>query len=285
MKKTISLLLILLAVTLTLSGAVTGSGSAKLTGAVGSGFSIDAKADVSYTLKIDMLEGEGPLFSGNNLKVKANIGLSPIAATGSVDAVLTPIAVAEISLGGGAGTGWDLPIMKLEGLRLDDGSSLVSDQLGGVYYFGRAGLALQFDTGAVLSGDWSSVVVRTYHELNYRGYSNAEPAQAWEYETGGSEVNGFNYKGEYILAYQMPLQVNLVGVQLETYLNNAFDSARSPFLYDVSALANVDLVEHVSLLVVGQFSNYQKKDKSSSELVLRDKIGFKRVALVLSYSF
>jgi hypothetical protein len=285
MKKTISLLLVLLAVALTLSGAVTGSGSAKLTAAVGAGGSVDAKADVSYTLKMPMLEGDGPLFSGNNLKVKTNVGLSPIAVTGSIDAVLTPIAVAEISLGGGAGTGWDLPLMNLEGLRLDSAGSLVSDQLGGLYYFGRAGIALQFDTGAILSGDWSSVLVRAYHELNYKGYSNAEAAQPWEYETGGAAVNGFNCKGEYILAYQMPLPLNLVGAQFEWYINNVFDSDRSHFFYDVSALANIDIIDHLSLLVVGQFSNYQKKDKGTSELVLRDAIGFKRVAVIATYSF
>ncbi|HPY11849.1 MAG TPA: hypothetical protein PLH14_04875 [Sphaerochaeta sp.] len=285
MKKTLSLLLVLFAVTLTLSAAVTGSGSAKLTAAVGNGFSVDAKADVSYTLKMPMLEGDGPLFSGNNLKVKAHVGVSPIAVTGSIDAVLTPIAIAEISLGGGAGTGWDLPLMSLEGLRLDSAGSLASDQLGGLYYFGRAGIALQFDTGAILSGDWSSVLVRAYHELNYQGYSNAEAAQPWEYETGGAAVNGFNCKGEYILAYQMPLPLNLVGAQFEWYINNVFDSDRSPLLYDVSALANIDIIDHLSLLVVGQFSNYQKKDKGTSELVLRDAVGFKRVAVIATYSF
>ncbi len=285
MKKLITLLVVLSAISLTLFGAVSGSGSAKLTLAVGANFSLDAKADISYSLKIPMLEGEGPLFSGNNLKVKLNVGASPIAATGSIDVILTPIAIAEISLGGGAGTGWDLPVMKLDGLRLDNGTKLVSDQLGGVYYFGRAGLALQFDTGAVLKGDWSSVLVRTYHELNYKGYTNAGVGQAWEYETGGAMVNGFNYKGEYILAYQMPLKVNLVGAQLESYVYNAFDSAHSDFLYDVSALANIDLGKNFSLLTVVQFSNYKKKDVDTSLLELRDKVGFKRVALVASYSF
>ena len=285
MKKTLSLLLVLFAVTLTLSAAVTGSGNAKLTAAVGNGFSVDAKADVSYTLKMPMLEGDGPLFSDNNLKVKAHVGVSPIAVTGSIDAVLTPIAITEISLGGGAGTGWDLPLMKLEGLRLDSAGSLASDQLGGLYYFGRAGIALQFDTGAILSGDWSSVLVRAYHELNYQGYSNAEAAQPWEYETGGAAVNGFNCKGEYILAYQMPLPLNLVGAQFEWYINNVFDSDRSPLLYDVSALANIDIIDHLSLLVVGQVSNYEKKDKDSRVLVLRDEIDFKRVAVIATYSF
>jgi len=127
--------------------------------------------------------------------------------------------------------------------------------------------------------------VRAYHELNYQGYSNAEAAQPWEYETGGAAVNGFNCKGEYILAYQMPLPLNLVGAQFEWYINNVFDSDRSPLLYDVSALANIDIIDHLSLLVVGQFSNYQKKDKGTSELVLRDAVGFKRVAVIATYSF
>lgn len=285
MKKTISLVVVLLAISLTLFGAVSGSGTAKLTAAVGKGFSVDAKADLSYALKIPMLEGEGPLFSGNNLKVKAHVGLSPIAVTGSVDAVLTPIAIAEVSLGGGAGTGWDLSLMKLEGVRLQSGTDLVSDKLGGAYYFGRAGAALQFDTGSVLSGDWSSILVRTYHELNYSGYSNADAGQVWEYETGGGMVNGFNYKGEYVLAYQMPIMVNLVGVQLESFVYNAFDSGHSDFLFDVSGLANIEVAKNTSVLVAVQFSNYQKNKDDLNKLVLRDAVGFKRIAVIASYSF
>lgn len=231
-----------------------------------------------------MLEGEGPLFSGNNLKVKAHVRLSPIAVTGSVDAVLTPIAIAEVSLGGGAGTGWDLT-SNLQGVRLQSGTDFVSDKLGGAYYFGRAGAALQFDTGSVLSGDWSSILVRTYHELNYSGYSNADAGQVWEYETGGGMVNGFNYKGEYVLAYQMPIMVNLVGVQLESFVYNAFDSGHSDFLFDVSGLVNIEVAKNTSVLAVVQFSNYQKDTDDLNKLVLRDAVGFKRVAVIASYSF
>ena len=284
MKKLISLLVVLLAISLTLFGAVSGSGTAKLTAAVGKGFSVDAKADLSYALKIPMLEGEGPLFSGNNLKVKAHVRLSPIAVTGSVDAVLTPIAIAEVSLGGGAGTGWDLT-SNLQGVRLQSGTDFVSDKLGGAYYFGRAGAALQFDTGSVLSGDWSSILVRTYHELNYSGYSNADAGQVWEYETGGGMVNGFNYKGEYVLAYQMPIMVNLVGVQLESFVYNAFDSGHSDFLFDVSSLDNIQVAKRTSVHPVVQFSNYQKDTDDLNKLVLRDAVGFKRVAVIASYSF
>ena len=53
----------------------------------------------------------------------------------------------------------------------------------------------------------------------------------------------------------------------------------------MSVLANIDIIDHLSLLVVGQVSNYEKKDKDSRVLVLRDEIDFKRVAVIATYSF
>jgi hypothetical protein len=90
----VTMLLVLLA--LPLFAQNTSSGNIKLSGA----YPLEAKVEAGYTLKIPVLEGENPLFSGNNLKVKGLLGLSPVAATIGVDAVLTPIAVMELTLGG-----------------------------------------------------------------------------------------------------------------------------------------------------------------------------------------
>ncbi len=280
MKKIVSLLLVLL-VAATLVAQTTGSGSVKLTAAYGSG--IEAKLDTAYQLKIPMLVQDGPLFSGNNLKVKANLGVSPIAGTFTLDAVLTPIAVAEISLGGGIGTGWDFNLMSLEGLKLGTsiGSPLISNSLEGFYYTGKLGAAFQFDTGAIFSGDWMSVVIRTYHELNYKAYSEAEKDVAWEFENGGALVNGFNYKGEYIVGYQMPLMVNLVGAQLETYAYNLLDGPTGLF-YDVGALVNTQINNQFSVLTAVQFTNYTKDD---NRVITKQELGFKRVAVIASYAF
>jgi hypothetical protein len=277
-KRLLSLLVILMVSGL-LFAQTTTSGTLKLTGAYGT--VIEAKLDAAYQAKIPVLAGEGPLFSGNNVKVKANLGLSPIAGTVTLDAVLTPIAVAEISLGGGLGTGWDFDLMDLNGLKIGTtvGNSLTSDSLNGLYYLGRAGAAFQFDTGAIFSGDWMSVVIRTYHELNYKGYSNASADQAWEYEDGGAMVNGFNYKGEYILGYQMPLMVNLVGLQLETYSFNLFDDA-TDMVGDLSVIANTQFTEDLSLLTAIQFTNYSKDD---NRVITKGDAAFKRIALILTY--
>lgn len=280
-------LVIVLLVSAGLFAQTTTSGTLKFTGAWDGKKGIEAKAEAAYQVKIPMLVGEGPLMSGNNLKLKTQIGVSPIAASATLDAVLTPIAVLEISLGGGAGTGWDFSLMNLEGLRIASGgigTALTSDQLAGTYYMGRVGAAFQFDTGAILEGDWTSIVIRAYQELNYKGYSGAsDTTTAWEFENGGAMVNGFNYKGEYILGYQMPLIVNLIGVQLETYAYNVFDGARTGLFSDLSILANTQINENLSLLTAVQFTNFEKD--SNRVIVKKAEPAFKRVAIILSYGY
>ena len=263
----------------------TSSGNIKLIGA----WPLEAKMEAGYTLKIPMLQGESALFSGNNLKVKGLLGLSPVAATFGVDAVLTPIAVMELTLGGSLGTGWDFDAMELSGLlkgagTVDSGITLTADPLGGVYYKARAGAALQFDTGAIFPGDWTSVLLRTYHELMYQGYSVANKDEAWEYETSGAKVNGFNYKGEYVVGYKLPLMLNMVALQLETFAYDLFDGKKHDLRYDVGLIGNLALFDGLDLTVIVQGTNQKKKDDGSKEVEIVD-FGFKRVGVMLNYSF
>ncbi len=277
---TITTLLVLLA--LPLFAQNTSSGNIKLIGA----YPLETKMEAGYTLKIPMLEGEGPLFSGNNLKVKGLLGLSPVATTIGVDAVLTPIAVMELTLGGSLGTGWDFTPMGISGLLKSTGgigTDLTSDSLGGVYYKGRAGAALQFDTGVIFPGDWTSILLRTYHEIMYQGYTGAESGEAWEYETSGAKVNGVNYKGEYLVGYKLPLKLNMVALQLETYSYNLFGDVSHPFKYDVGVIGNVEFFTGLNLTVIVQGTNL-KKDADSKEVSVVD-FRFKRVGLMLNYSF
>ena len=95
--------------------------------------------------------------------------------------------------------------------------------------------------------------------------------------------NGFNYKGEYILGYQMPLMVNLVGVQLETFLYDVFDD-RSALFGDASILANTQINQQLSVLTAVQFTNYEKTDDTIRRIVKKDP-AFKRVAVMVNYAF
>ncbi len=268
--------------TLPLFARNTSSGNFKLIGA----YPLEAKMEAGYTLKIPMLEGDGPLFSGNNLKIKGLLGLSPVAVTLGVDAVLSPIAVMELTLGGALGTGWDFDPMGISGLLKSTGpigTDVTADPLGGVYYKGRAGVALQFDTGAIFPGDWTSILLRTYHEFMYQGYTGAEAGEAWEYETSGAKVNGCNYKGEYIVGYKLPIKLNMVALQLETFAYDLFGGGSHPLRYDVGVIGNVEFFDNLNLTVIVQGTNL-KKDPDSKEVKIVD-FRYKRVGVMLNYTF
>jgi len=280
--KSMGITLLLALLTLPLFAQNTSSGNIKLIGA----WPLEAKMEAGYTLKIPMLEGENPLFSGNNLKVKGLLGLSPVAASFGVDAVLTPIALMELTLGGALGTGWDFETMGLSGLLKSAGpigSVLTADSLGGVYYKGRAGAALQFDTGVIFPGDWTSVLLRTYHEFMYQGYTGAKSGEAWEFETQGAKVNGFNYKGEYLIGYKLPIKINMVALQLETFAYDLFDGGSHPLRYDVGVIGNVEFFDGLNLTVIVQGTNL-KKDPDTKEISIVD-FRYKRIGLMLNYSF
>lgn len=282
LRRSVAILVMITIVTLGLFAETTSAGNVKF---ITAGPNVEAKLEAGYSLKIPMLQGDGPLFSGNNLKIKGLVGVSPIAATVSVDAVLTPIAVIELNLGTSFGTGWDFGLLDLEGLRLSTGAigtALSSDQLGGMYYKVKGGAAFQFDTAAILPGDWTSVVLRTYHELNYQGYTNADKDIAWEYETGGAMENGFNYKGEYLVGYQMPLKLNMVAVLLETYAFDMFSGNDHPFLYDLGLILNYAFTDTLNLTVIPQVTTV---DKDDNRQIIEKDVSFKRVALMLNYSF
>lgn len=281
--KSLGLITLLVLLMSPLFAGNTSTGNIKLIGA----YPVEAKMEAGYTLKMPMLQGEGPLFSGNNLKIKGLVGLSPVAATLSVDAVLTPIAVMELTLGVALGTGWDFDAMEISGLLKSSKpvgvSALTSDHLGGAYYKGRAAVALQFDTGAIFPGEWTSILLRTYHEFNYQGYTNAGKDEAWEYETSGAKVNGINYKGEYIIGYKLPLMLNMVALQLETFSYNLSGDVGHPFKFDVGIIGNLEIAKGLDLTVVVQGTNL-KKDPDTKE-VERDDFRYKRVAAMLNYSF
>lgn len=266
--------------------AVDSTITAKLTTALGLGGSMDLKAEGSYQVKMPLLQGDGPLFEGNNLKVKAGLGLSPIAGQVTVDAVLTPVALAEVNLGVAVGSGWDFPLLNMHGTLTapSEDDEMVGETLKGIYVKPKAGLALQFDTGAVFASKWASVVLRAYQELNFTYYSNAEKDQGWEFELSGKLYNSFNYKGEYIVGYQLPIEwVNLVGVQVEHYVYDAFNRKNGGMI-DASILMNspFPIVDGLSLLMAVQFTNY--KAQAGSRVRELEALRFKRVALIATYS-
>jgi hypothetical protein len=184
-----------------------------------------------------------PLTADNNLSASLRGEISPVSLNGAFEAVFTPIAFFQLAGGFKVGSGWNITLgdKDIYGLGLNQpritgrGEALARpmeertseikgyplDGLVGKAYFGGA---LQFDLAALYPGDWRHLVFRTYHEVHYRGYTKATHGESWVFEAESEENrNGFNYYGNYLLGYRMPLRLNTVGLmaEMDRYLYNS----------------------------------------------------------------
>lgn len=241
---------------------------------------VEAKLETRYGVKLPMLQGDGPLMSSNNLRLNATLGVSPVAAGISLDAILTPIAVVELNVGGTLGLGWSLSDT-LVGMRKPSGLGFEPESLKGVVYSGRIGAAIQFDTGAILEGDWSSVLLRSYHEFNYQGYSNAPGDAFYEYEMSGLRNSGFSYKGEYFIGYKMPIVLDTAGILIETIKYDVMGDNTSDLFYTVSAVANFGFTEKLDVTMIPQLTTRKiNADRTDSTIPL----SFSRVVFFVNYA-
>jgi hypothetical protein len=183
---------------------------------------LQAQATMTERLVIPVLVGEG-LFAGNNLELRLSQELSPVSANLVFESVLTPIAFLQFNAGAHIGTGWDFfGIGNGFGRNtpLNDGSHnsvITRENLAALMYKFKFGGKFQFDLAALVPGDWNHIVALTYHEFWYRGIAGVADSQYWLYEDGaGEEKNGWNYYGNYVIGYQMPIFLQTVALLLET---------------------------------------------------------------------
>ena len=124
-----------------------------------------------------------------------------------------------------------------------------------------------FDLAAVKPGDWNHVVTYASYKLTYQAItSGGENGNPWLWQLGGEKINGWQYSANFIVAYQMPMVLQTVGVQTELsgQLNGRKDFA--PQYHDM----NPDFMGiSVSPLMVFEFS---KKDA----LTVQFKFGSRR---------
>jgi hypothetical protein len=229
----------------------------------------EAKAILSEELVLPLLRGEGALLSGNNLTLRASGELSPVSVNAVVQATLTPIAVLKLSLGAAAGTGWSVGFVGLALNPADNAQPLAQVPFGGVVWRTWASGTFQFDTAALVPGEWNHVVMVASPMLEYRAFTGAADGQAWLWEADkGYDFNGFKLKGAYFLGYQMPIVLGTAGMLLETE-QWLFDvAARSPMaaggwgsdfvILNFGPVLSFTLGNASSLAVLIQFKTAQK---------------------------
>jgi hypothetical protein len=275
------------------------------------------EAMLTYTksYNIPFLQGDNPLTAGNNVNAALSVDLTPISLEGSAEAVLTPIAFFQVSAGGKFGTGWNAELFGSQlygiGLNEDDGTGHEEQDgsgFDGVMWKAQVGAALQMDMAAIFPGDWNHIVFRTYHEINHRGYSRAKGHDSWYYQNdAGENQNGFNYYGNYMLGYQMPIFLNTVGLMAESdlYLYDTPKASRwgdDKLRWHFAAAFYFTITEKLGASLIAQFRTrrtyeegkesklnkeeddqiyYRNRNLETSDLSLE----FYRVAVGLTYTF
>lgn len=175
----------------------------------------EAKLAFSVVQKIPFLVGEGPLFSGNNLRLKGTGELSPVSANIVGQVSLTPIALLVFDLGAGIGTGWTLGPFR--GLGINNNGTIDLTPFGGAVWRAWGAATFQFDFAAIFPGDWNHIVLLSNAKVEYESNTGASATDAWLWEAdSGENFNGFKLWTTSVLAYQMPLVLNMFGIMFET---------------------------------------------------------------------
>lgn len=239
----------------------------------------EAKAVLSFSKSLPFLRGEGPLFSGNSLRPRLSLELSPVSFNLVAEATVTPIAILAFDAGAAAGTGWSA--LSFTGLAINpEGSAndLEDRSLNGLVWRVWGAGTFQFDIAAIAPGAWNHVVTLATAKFEYKAYTGAQDGEAWLWESDkGENFNGAKFYGTYVLAYQMPLVLDTVGVMLESeeWLGDVRELA--PMVvgwgsdyrtWQIGALGNVALGERDSLATLIQFKRLQ--DWTDGTTMLRD---------------
>ena len=212
------------------------------------------------------LQGESPLTKDNNIGLALSAEISPVSLNGIAETVWTPIAFFQLAGGGRIGTGWNIKILddEIYGIGLNRSNAAGKAENSGSAFDGllwktQVGAALQGDLAAVFPGKWNHVVVRSYHEINRKGYSRAATGESWYFENDdGENCNGLNYYGNLLLGYQMPVFINFVALlaEAELYMYNTPNRSKwgdGKIRWTFSNIINFGITKQFGITLITQF--------------------------------
>jgi hypothetical protein len=262
----------------------------------------EAKLGFTKRFLFPFLQGESPLTENNNINLALAAEITPVSLNGLAQAVWTPIAFFQFAAGARIGPGWNVGDRYGIGVNRPDSegkSENAGSAFDGLLWKTHAGAVLQGDLAAFFPGPWHHLVLRTYHQINYQGYTAASAHEAWFFENDeGENVNGFNYYGNLLIGYQMPIFLSLVGLLAEAdlYLNDTPNRRQwgdERMRWTFSSIFNFPVTSQFNIALLAQLrtarrfleANYQdlhyRNRTIDSSRPLR--LEFYRVAAVLTY--
>ena len=273
-----------------------GTHFAPLTGAY-SGLEGRVTANAKYTIPTPL--GDHWLLNSATLDLTGKLELSPVSIKPAFEITWTPLPFIVFSAGGQIGTGWTLAGLQGMAAISDDGKKYDDLKPFGTYYvkyFGQG--TFQFDTGAVIAGDWTHFQIMYTYQVFNEMLTGIKNQDVWEWQCSGNKVNGLQNYQNLVLAYQMPLTLSRIGVltEIESHYNK--DAFLNP-LYksdfkriSISPLAQLTFDEHNVLSILAGFSSRRSFTTEHTDSIEETALTysgyewfFNRIALSWTYTF
>jgi hypothetical protein len=226
----------------------------------------EAIAEFKMVNSRPFLVGDNFLTSGNHLTTTSKFQLSPVSMGITFEALLSPIAVLDLFVGSSVDTGWTA--IGVTGLGLHENKVANNNAFQGAMWQGWLGGTFKFDFAAVLPGDptWKHIVVLSSHRIHTRQFTAAKNSDTWVFQ-GVDGYNGIQYKHTSVLAYQMPLVLDMAGflVETSTDTSNHFNYGTNYVGVRFGGLFNFKFNNNHSLAILPQFTT---KPRFTNDTVL-----------------
>lgn len=208
--------------------------------------------------KIPTPFGEHWLLCDANVTLNGSLEVTPVTVKPGLKATLTPLPFLVFSAGAELGYGWDA--LGVCGMGIYNTETNKYESTDALFYKWWAQGTFQFDTGALIPGDWSHVVMMYTYQVYYEDFAGLKDSDIFCWQGSKTKVGELRNYQCGILAYQMPLVLYRVGAMIE--LDGLYVGVNLPEKYDpdfmsisISPLAQFQITEKDTLNVLAGFSS------------------------------
>jgi hypothetical protein len=170
--------------------------------------------NATYTLPTPL--GQSELLSEANVEFKGSLEISPLTIRPIFSIDFTPLPFLVFEVGSSIGTGWNM--LGFEGFcKYKNGDYRDITPFTQYYHNHWVNATLQFDFGEIFEGDWNHVIMMATYEMFYQGITGLDKGQLWAWQNTDGYINGLGYDIYTVLAYKMPLFVDMIGFTADFY--------------------------------------------------------------------
>lgn len=243
------------------------------------------------------------LFKDNTLVLEGALSLTPVSVTPKAKISFTPVAFLNFSAGASISAAWEF--LGIKSLACYDPSKkeYVQQPAFETYrYHAWLCSTFMFDLAAVWPGEWHHIVAVASWELNYQGLVNArDNDELFKFHSDGGLFKGVGYESNYVIGYQMPSRLSLVGVKAQFigFLDDKLSDSACYSKFDgdfmivnLGCIANYDFDEKnliVMLMEFGSRRSYVEDCDGYEDEPMLSKNGrewyFKRIAFSYTHKF